>query len=53
MRAELLAYRDLASLLLSALWGKITRGESIKDRLTLEGLQNRRILAELEKCKPH
>jgi hypothetical protein len=56
MRAELMAYRDIAALLLDALWRKIRYGESINERLTLEELQNRKILDMLEamdKCRQH
>ena len=54
MRYYLMALRDVAVLLLNAVWRKIRYGESINDRLTFEELQNRRILKMLdrtEKCR--
>jgi len=56
MRAELMALRDVAALLIAAIWRKIRYGEPIQERLTLEELQNRKILSMLEamdKCRRH
>ena len=56
MRAETLAraIRDIAALLLDAIWRKIRYGESINNRLAFEELKNQQILKmleEVEKCR--
>jgi len=56
MRYYLMAIRDLAALFLDAIWRKIRYGEPVQERLTLEELQNRKILSMLEamdKCRRH
>jgi len=54
MRYYLMAIRDIAALLLDAIWRKIRYGESINNRLAFEELKNQQILKmleEVEKCR--